>query len=193
MLLHLVQRSSSSPPRTQFLLCLRLLASVVVVTEECENTDNQTHHHKQRQGKPEYSPALVDLGKKTTHEKQDLLHPPVKTVTSYSKDPLAHCSQQLYTFIHMQWQEFVPIDPSTVHPTHWTFTFKLQFEVFSFCLMFYSLIIKRKLCVLLSTINFWYHCQCLYKRRKKEYLKLIVDIIMNFHLPTGHKLCCKQT
>lgn len=64
------------------LLCLRVLASVVVVTEECKNTDDQTHYHKQCQDNPEKSPTQGNLGTKLTDKNQDLFHPPVKKIIS---------------------------------------------------------------------------------------------------------------
>lgn len=82
VLLHLVQRSSFR--LSQVSLCLRVLTPVVVVTEECKNTDNQTHHHKQCQGGPEKSPIPGNLGTKPAKKNQDLLHPPVKIMASYS-------------------------------------------------------------------------------------------------------------
>lgn len=71
---------------TESLLCLRVLTSVVAVTEECENTDNQAHHHKQGQGDPEKSPTQRNLGTKPAEKDQDLLHPPVKRMASHCID-----------------------------------------------------------------------------------------------------------
>lgn len=58
------------------LLSLRVLASVVVVTEEGENADHQTHYHKHGQDDPEQPSAQGNLGTKTTEPSQNLLHPP---------------------------------------------------------------------------------------------------------------------
>lgn len=58
---------------------LRVLAAVVVVTEEGENTDDQTHHQENRQGDPEKSLTPGNPGTNATKKDQDLLHPPART------------------------------------------------------------------------------------------------------------------
>lgn len=70
-----------NPASHKICLCLCVLTSVVVATEECKNADKQTHHHKQSQSDPEKPSTQGDLGTNLTNKKQDLLHPPVKRMT----------------------------------------------------------------------------------------------------------------
>lgn len=72
------------PSQDNFHLCLRVLASVVVSAEECENADNQTHHHEQRQSDQEEATTQGHLGTNATNNKQDLLHPPARRTMSHS-------------------------------------------------------------------------------------------------------------
>lgn len=74
------------PVWTESFLCLRVLTPVVAVTEECKNTDNKAHHHKQGQGDPEKTPTQRNLGTKPAEKDQDLLHPPVKRMASHCID-----------------------------------------------------------------------------------------------------------
>lgn len=64
------------------LLPLRVLVSAVVVTEERANTEYHTHGHKQRQNDPQEPPTRRALGTELAYKSQDLLHRPVKIISS---------------------------------------------------------------------------------------------------------------
>lgn len=80
----------------KLLLSLRVLSSVVFFAEEGKNTDNQTHHHKQRQCDPEKSPTHRDFGTNAAKVDEELLHPPVKTIN------LHYENTKLYGFIKFE-------------------------------------------------------------------------------------------